>query len=85
MREDAIAACMGRKGFFYAPEYSVDASAMTEEEGWNEPDPNGDYMNSLSPSRLRAYSEAYAGLPDLYDEGFEGPIGGCLAAAYPED
>jgi hypothetical protein len=80
-RENWIARCMHEKGFEYVPEPAVivDDDA-TVEELWNAPDPNGDYRDSLSPERLRAYSMALAGVPDLFDEGAWSEEG-CLAEA----
>ena len=66
--ENAVAACMQRRGFYYAPSPSVDASDMSREEAWSTADPNGDYMDSLTPRRFEAYSFALAGVPDVNHE-----------------
>ena len=80
-RENFVARCMRAKGFQYVPEPAVEVDdSMSRDELWNQPDPNGDYVASLSPAEVRAYSYALAGVADLYDEA-GGPTGGCYAEA----
>jgi hypothetical protein len=83
-RENMIADCMQRQGFYYAPTQSFyDDGSMTREEAYDvaNADPNSQYTAALSPDEWERYSFALAGVPDANDPD-TASIGGCIGEAH---
>ena len=83
-QEEAIAACMAGKGFYYVPWVNPSEDvALTEAApvGSVEPNPNDAIVAAMTPEEAEAYAAAYWGT-DSGPTGASSPLGdGCVAEA----